>query len=382
MNLSSRALLGSRRGRVAVSAFAGCCLCGLVLAVPADAAASGPVPTLDCVATSPDGTQAVAYFGYVNSTGSRITIPEGNDNQAFPLSPDQGEPTEFDPGSYPAVFSIAFDPVLVPTVSWFLDGGAADASSAPPQCEPGTTSPASDLTPTSATLNGVIAPGGTDVTYTFEYGTATTYGSTTAVVDAGSGDAGELVQSSLTGLAPATTYYYRLDTTTTYGGSFQETVDGAQQQFTTPATPAPAPTVTVTEPGPTVTATVTATPAPAPTVTVTQTPAPAPTVTVTVPGPTVTATPTGLALDTTALPNGTVGVRYSATLSVSGGTLPYQWQVTRGFLPLGLSIDRQTGVLSGRPLLPGTYQVTITVTDSSVPARESLSERYTIKIAR
>ena len=126
----------------------------------------------------------------------------------------------------------------------------------------------------------------------------------------------------------------------------------------------------------------TATPAPAPTVTVTQTPAPAPTVTVTVPGPTVTATPTGLALDTTTLPNGTAGVRYSATLSASGGTLPYQWQVTRGFLPLGLSLDRQTGVLSGRPLLPGTYQVTITVTDFSVPARESLSEQYTIKIAR
>ena len=114
MNLSSRVLLGSRRGRVAVSAFAGCCLCGLVLAVPADAAASGPVPTVDCVATSPDGTEAIAYFGYVNSTGSRITIPEGDDNQAFPVGVDQGEPTEFDPGSYPAVFSIDFDPVHLP----------------------------------------------------------------------------------------------------------------------------------------------------------------------------------------------------------------------------------------------------------------------------
>ena len=141
MNLSSRVLLGSRRGRVAVSAFAGCCLCGLVLAVPADAAASGPVPTLDCVATSPDGTEAVAYFGYVNSTGSRITIPEGEDNQAFPVNVDQGEPTEFDPGSYPAVFSIAFDPIIFPSVSWDLDGGEADASSASPQCEPGPPAP-------------------------------------------------------------------------------------------------------------------------------------------------------------------------------------------------------------------------------------------------
>ena len=368
MNLNSRVLPRSRCSRLAVSVFAGCCLCGLALAVPADAAASGPVPTLDCVAMSPDGSEAIAYFGYVNSTGSRVTIPEGEDNQAFPVAVDQGEPTEFDPGSYPAVFSIAFDPILNPSVVWIVDGVEADASSASPQCDPGTTSPASDLAPTSATLNGVIAPGGTDVTYTFEYGTTTAYGSTTAAADAGSGDGAELVQSSLTGLAPATTYYYRLDTTTTYGGSFQETVDGAQQQFTTPATLNPVPTVTVTEPGPTVTATVTATPAPAPTVTV--------------PGPTVTATPTGLALHTSALPDGKTDVNYSAKLSASGGTLPYQWQVNRGYLPPGLRLDRQTGVLSGKPQRPGTYQVTIIVTDSSVPARESLTEQYTIKIAR
>jgi hypothetical protein len=127
---------------------------------------------------------------------------------------------------------------------------------------------------------------------------------------------------------------------------------------------------------------VTATPSPAPTVTVTQTPAPAPTVTVTVPGPTVTATPTGLTLDTTALPDGKADVNYSAKLSASGGALPYQWQVNSGFLPLGLRLDRQTGVVSGKPLLPCTYQVTIIVSDSSVPARESLTEQYTIKVAR
>jgi hypothetical protein len=96
----------------------------------------------------------------------------------------------------------------------------------------------------------------------------------------------------------------------------------------------------------------------------------------------VTATPTGLALDTKALPDGKADVNYSAKLPASGGTLPYQWQVNRGFLPPGLRLDRQTGVLSGKPLLPGTYQVTIIVTDSSVPARESLTEQYTITIAR
>ncbi len=56
--------------------------------------------------------------------------------------------------------------------------------------------------------------------------------------------------------------------------------------------------------------------------------------------------------------------------------------MNRGFLPPGLRLDRQTGVLSGKPLRPGTYQVTIIVTDSSVPARERLTRQYTIKIAR
>ncbi len=54
--------------------------------------------------------------------------------------------------------------MLNPSVVWLVNGVEADASSVSPQCEPGTTSPASDLTPTSATLNGVIAPGATDVT--------------------------------------------------------------------------------------------------------------------------------------------------------------------------------------------------------------------------
>ncbi len=346
MSFRSRVLPAARRGRVALGAFAGCCaVCGLAVAVPADAAATGPAPTVDCVATSAANGVDTAYFGYVN-TGSAITLDIGDSNEVVPGDQYQGQPTDLVSGAYPSVFYVTFDPVITPSVSWILNGQAATASSASPQCDPGTTTPASGVTDTAAALNGVVNPNGTDVTYEFEYGTTPAYGSSTATADAGAGDAATVVQAALTGLAPATTYYYRLDTTTSYpGGTGQVTVDGAQQQFSTEATPVPAPTVTVT---------VTATPTPAP----------------------------GFTLNTRALPAGVIGAPYSATLSVSGGTRPYTWQVTAGSLPSGLALNRETGVLSGRPKGPGTCHVTITVTDSSAPAKESLSEQYAVTIAR
>ncbi len=354
MNLSSRILPSARRGRVALSAFAGCCVvCGLAVAVPADAASVGPVPTVDCVATSAANGLVSAFFGYVNS-GSGTTIDVGDGNEVIPGDQYEGQPTDLLSGSYPSVFEVTFDPVIAPSVSWILNGQQATASTASPQCDPGTTTPASGVADTAATLNGVVNPNGTDVTYSFEYGTTPAFGSSTAVTDAGAGYAATVVQAALTDLTPATTYYYRVDTTTTYPGAGQVTVDGTQQQFTTEATAAPAPTVTVTAPGPTVTVTVTPTPTPAP----------------------------GFMLNTTSLLSGDAGANYSATLSASGGTQPYTWQVTHGSLPFGLQLNRGTGMLNGRPRTPGTYHVTITVTDSAVPARESLSEQYTIKITR
>jgi len=73
-----------------------------------------------------------------------------------------------------------------------------------------------------------------------------------------------------------------------------------------------------------------------------------------------------LTLNTTALPNGTAGTPYSQTLTASGGTSPYQW--IAGGLPVGLSLNSATGVLSGTPGSIGTFTVTITVSDSSSPA--------------
>ncbi len=66
-----------------------------------------------------------------------------------------------------------------------------------------------------------------------------------------------------------------------------------------------------------------------------------------------------------ALPDATVGVAYSQTLTASGGTAPYTFEVTMGTLPPGLTLDPATGVLSGIPTSGGSYTFTITATDSS-----------------
>ena len=68
---------------------------------------------------------------------------------------------------------------------------------------------------------------------------------------------------------------------------------------------------------------------------------------------------------TSALPNGTVGMAYSQTLTLVGGTAPFNWTITSGSLPSGLSLS-SSGVISGTPTTAeGPISVTLQVTDST-----------------
>ena len=63
-----------------------------------------------------------------------------------------------------------------------------------------------------------------------------------------------------------------------------------------------------------------------------------------------------------------VGVAYSATCNVSGGTAPYTWSIGSGALPAGLSLSGTTGTIisvSGTPTTAGSYAYAIEVTTAT-----------------
>jgi hypothetical protein len=74
-----------------------------------------------------------------------------------------------------------------------------------------------------------------------------------------------------------------------------------------------------------------------------------------------------LAITTTTLPGGTVGVAYSQSLTATGGTTPYTWSIVAGGLPAGLALNAGTGLISGTPTTPGTSPFTAQVVDSASP---------------
>ncbi len=82
------------------------------------------------------------------------------------------------------------------------------------------------------------------------------------------------------------------------------------------------------------------------------------------------ATP-ALSITTTAFDpaTATVGTGYSAQQAVAatGGQTPYSWSATG--LPNGMAINSSTGAPFGTPDVSGTFNVTVTVTDSSSPQK-------------
>ncbi|MCM3921831.1 putative Ig domain-containing protein [Frankia sp. AiPs1] len=63
-------------------------------------------------------------------------------------------------------------------------------------------------------------------------------------------------------------------------------------------------------------------------------------------------------------PAGQVGVGYSDTLVVTGGTAPFVWSVSAGSLPPGLTLNASTGVLAGTPTTAGSTPFTVQVSDA------------------
>lgn len=97
------------------------------------------------------------------------------------------------------------------------------------------------------------------------------------------------------------------------------------------------------------------------------------TVTVTVTAPSVALTPASLA-------GAQQDVAYQATLSATGGTAPYRFQLSAGRLPAGLTLSGAT--IAGTPTESGSFAFSVTATDASTGSGPfSATRAYTLAVA-
>ena len=114
-----------------------------------------------------------------------------------------------------------------------------ECSTSAPALPTALTKPASGIDLTAATLAGDVDPKGTATNYRFEYGPTTAYGTRTTTGDAGAGNGVVTQTATVTGLASATAYHYRV--LALRAGTV--IARGDDQPFTTTSAPVAAPPV-------------------------------------------------------------------------------------------------------------------------------------------
>lgn len=72
-----------------------------------------------------------------------------------------------------------------------------------------------------------------------------------------------------------------------------------------------------------------------------------------------------LAITNSALGVASAGLPYSAELSATGGTSPYQWSISSGALPSGIQLQTSSGVITGITSSLGSYSFVAMVSDSA-----------------
>lgn len=93
-----------------------------------------------------------------------------------------------------------------------------------------------------------------------------------------------------------------------------------------------------------------------------------------------------MSIVTVSLPSGYLNVPYSAAMTVAGGVQPYTWTATN--LPPGLALDPATCTgskgpmcsIKGTPTTPGSYPMTVTVTDGEKSNRAVATASLTINV--
>jgi len=86
-----------------------------------------------------------------------------------------------------------------------------------------------------------------------------------------------------------------------------------------------------------------------------------------------------LAITTQTIQKAMQGSAYQAMLSGTGGISPYHWRVSAGSLPGGITLNPDTGVLSGSSVPSGIFDFTVELKDSaSVP--NSITHAYQLEV--
>ncbi|HEY6760579.1 MAG TPA: hypothetical protein VI318_13865 [Baekduia sp.] len=181
---------------------------------------------------NPGGDATSAHFEYSSDGGAtwRSTADQdvGGSASDQPIEADVTGLTPISPYTFRlvATHTATTASATSPTVS-------ANTTTAPPGVKAG---PTTDVTTSSAQLNGTINAFGLPSTYHFEYGTSTSYGQQAPASDAAAGSATTPRSTSrqITGLQPNTTYHFRLVATNSVG-----TAAAPDGTFTTDASAQP-----------------------------------------------------------------------------------------------------------------------------------------------
>ncbi|MGH3155811.1 MAG: putative Ig domain-containing protein [Streptosporangiaceae bacterium] len=89
--------------------------------------------------------------------------------------------------------------------------------------------------------------------------------------------------------------------------------------------------------------------------------------------------PPALGITTTGAFDGTEGSYYSSTFQATGGVGSYNWYISSGSLPDGLSLDGSTGQVTGTPTGTGNSTFDVTVSDA---AGDTATQSYSVGIAQ
>ena len=78
------------------------------------------------------------------------------------------------------------------------------------------------------------------------------------------------------------------------------------------------------------------------------------------------------------LSNGALNQAYETSLHIIGGQPPYTWTIDSQSLPNGLSLDTQTGEISGTPVKAGSFPFTVKVTDNE---NNEITQEFSLSIS-